>query len=174
MKSNEIADILRTVADLVEVYGHKELQHALDHLLDQKRKGPPPRARKLEASLDRNTLSSLRAFVKWADGATMPEIEQKLSTDKQLSSPEALRTLSTMVGLPPSPRQGRDALFNTLLAFLDRTRMHRMISSRNRRVHSDPEDSSLFSSSETTAPSETGTDSRKDLPAEKIDSSPEK
>lgn len=133
MKADDLSKLLRQAAVLLDFYKGKELNYVLDDLIKQKSRTAEQKNR--GKAHDHENLQQEKArleeFAAWTDKATLQEIETAIQSEGLFAISENIRTLANMVGLKLGKRQGRDASIQTLLSYLDRTRVHRVISGRN-------------------------------------------
>lgn len=160
MKANELSKMLRQTATLLDMYEDKDIQHVLSDLTKlksqnlEKRSETPKRKTQTE-QLDKVKLNELS---NWLRHAPLEEVQNSMEADSFFKSGENVRALAKLIGLSVSTRQSRDALIQTLLSHLDRTRMHRTISERDRSIE-EPSRSLNTSAEEIEQPSE-GTTSK--------------
>lgn len=155
MKANELSKILRQTATLLDMYDDKDIQNVLSDLTKLKsqkleNRFETPRRKAQTEQLDKAKLSELS---NWLRHATLEEVQNSMEVDSFFKSGQNVRALANLIGLSVSTRQSRDALIQTLLSHLDRTRMHRTISERDRSVE-EPSRSSDTSAEEFEQPSE--------------------
>ncbi|POD72342.1 hypothetical protein BKM17_21585 [Pseudomonas syringae group genomosp. 3] len=155
MKANELSKILRQTATLLDMYDDKDIQYVLSDLTKLKSKNlekrsETPRRKTQTEQFDKAKLSDLS---NWLRNATLEEVQNSIEVDSFFKSGQNVRALANLIGLSVSTRQSRDALIQTLLSHLDRTRMHRTISERDRSVD-EPSRSSDTSAEEIEQPSE--------------------
>lgn len=134
MTANELSKILSQAASLLEMYEGKDVQHVLSDLIKLKSRSTEkrtevPKPKITSAQLDK---TKLKGIATWLEHATLKEVQHTIESDEVFRSNENVRLLAKYIGLSVGPRQNRDALIQTLLSHLDRTRMHRIISERNR------------------------------------------
>lgn len=162
MKANELSKMLRQTATLLDMYEDKDIQHVLSDLTRLKsqnleKRSETPRRKTRTEQLDKVKLSELS---NWLRHAPLEEVQNSMEVDSFFKSGENIRALANLIGLSVSTRQSRDALIQTLLSHLDRTRMHRTISERDRSIE-EPSRSLNTSAEEIEQPSE-GTTSKSD------------
>lgn len=155
MKANELSKMLRQTATLLDMYEDKDILHVLSDLTKlksqnlEKRSETPKRKTQTE-QLDKVKLNELS---NWLRHASLEEVQNSMEVDSFFKSGENVRALANLIGLSVSTRQSRDALIQTLLSHLDRTRMHRTISERDRSIE-EPSRSLNTSAEEIEQPSE--------------------
>jgi len=158
MKANELSKMLRQTATLLDMYDDKDIHHILSDLTKlksqnlEKRTETPRRKAQVE-QLDKAKLNELS---NWLRHASLEEVQNSMEVDSFFKSGENVRALAKLIGLSVSTRQSRDALIQTLLSHLDRTRMHRTISERDRSIE-EPSRSVNTSAEETEQSSEVAT-----------------
>lgn len=160
MKTNELSKMLRQTATLLDMYEDKDIQHVLSDLTKLKsqnleKRSETPRRKTQTEQLDKVKLNELS---NWLRHASLEEVQNSMEVDSFFKSGENVRALANLIGLSVSSRQSRDALIQTLLSHLDRTRMHRIISERDRSIE-EPSRSLNTSAEEIEQPSE-GTTSK--------------
>lgn len=155
MKANELSKMLRQTATLLDMYEEKDILHVLSDLTKlksqnlEKRSETPKRKTQTE-QLDKVKLNELS---NWLRHASLEEVQNSMEVDSFFKSGENVRALANLIGLSVSTRQSRDALIQTLLSHLDRSRMHRTISERDRSIE-EPSRSLNTSAEEIEQPSE--------------------
>lgn len=133
MKTNELSKLLRQAAELLDLYEGKDLRHVLDDLTKLKSQASQQgeRAKPRGRASPEHEKARLDEFASWCASADLPEIEAAIQSDALFSVGENIRTLASTLGLNLGKRQSRGDSIQTLMSYLDRTRMHRAISRRN-------------------------------------------
>ncbi|MBW5285895.1 hypothetical protein [Burkholderia gladioli] len=133
MKANELSKLLRQAADLLDLYDGKDVRHMLDDLIkiksqsSQQRERAKPRAR---PSPEQERVR-LKEFASWCGTADLREIEAAIQSDELFAVNENIRALANILGIDLGKRQSRDGSIQTLMSYLDRSRMHQVISRRS-------------------------------------------
>ncbi|MBO9722708.1 hypothetical protein [Xanthomonas phaseoli] len=135
MRKNELATLLRTVADLIESHGLRNVQQKLNDMSGGTSNYENSQRETGELGVEGDDY--LKSFVQWVDQASLKEITERFEKDENLVKGDAVRSVSRMLGLSPGRRQSREALIQSLISHLDRKRMHRVISGRNRNSPND-------------------------------------
>lgn len=133
MKANELSKLLRQAAELLDLYEGKDLGHVLDDLVKLKSRTSQQgeRAKPRGRANAEQEKTRLNEFASWCASADLPQIEAAIQTDDLFAVGENIRVLASMLGLNLGKRQSRDDSIQTLVSYLDRTRVHRVISRRN-------------------------------------------
>lgn len=133
MKANELSKLLRQAAELLDLYEGKDLRQVLGDLTrlkslaSQQGERTKPRGR---ATPEQEKVR-LSEFASWCASADLRQIEAAIQSDDLFSVGENIRALASTLGLNLGKRQSRDDSIQTLMSYLDRTRMHQVITRRN-------------------------------------------
>ncbi len=156
MKASDLSKLLRQAASLLDLYEGKELEFVLDDLAKLKSEAPKQsrreRTRKNETPDEERV--RLEELALWARKADLPEVEKVLTSDVLFSSSDNMRAFAHQLGLDLGKRQSIDASIQTILSYLDRARLHRVISRRNSPTMDSEESASPPSDQGTETPSE--------------------
>jgi len=156
VKASDLSKLLRQAASLLDLYDGKELQFVLDDLTKLKseasRQGKRERTRK-GATPDEER-ARLEELALWSKQADLPDVEKVLGSDALFSSGDNVRAFAHQLGLDLGKRQSIDASIQTILSYLDRTRLHRVISRRNSPAMDSEESASSSSAQGPETPSE--------------------
>lgn len=133
MKANELSKLLRQAAELLDLYEGKDLRHVLDDLTKLKSgtSQQGERAKSRGRASPEQERARLNEFASWCASADLREIENAIQSDDLFSVNENIRTLASMLGLNLGKRQNRSDSIQTLVSYLDRARVHQVISRRN-------------------------------------------
>jgi hypothetical protein len=156
VKASDLSKLLRQAASLLDLYEGKELEFVLDDLAKLKSEAPKQsrreRTRKNETPDEERV--RLEELALWARKADLPEVEKVLTSDVLFSSSDNMRAFAHQLGLDLGKRQSIDASIQTILSYLDRARLHRVISRRNSPTMDSEESASPPSDQGTETPSE--------------------
>ncbi|MCL9849315.1 hypothetical protein RSP673_019300 (plasmid) [Ralstonia solanacearum P673] len=133
MKANELSGLLRQVAALLDQYEGKDLQLVLDDLIKIKSATSQQARREKSQRKEREDgeQAKLEEFALWTKNAELRDVEKILHSETIFSSGENIRIFASLIGLNLGRRQSKDASIQTILSYLDRNRLHRIISGRN-------------------------------------------
>ncbi|MBB5498678.1 hypothetical protein [Paraburkholderia sp. MM5384-R2] len=133
MKANELSRLLRQAAELLDLYEGKDLLHVLDDLTKLKSRASQQgeRAKPRGRANPVQEKGRLNDFASWCASADLREIEAAIQSDDLFAVGENIRSLASILGLNLGKRQSRDDSIQTLISYLDRTRVHQVISRRN-------------------------------------------
>ncbi|VBU65996.1 hypothetical protein [Burkholderia pseudomallei] len=133
MKANDLSKLLRQAAELLDLYEGKDLRHVLDDLIKLKSRSAQQgeRAKPRGRASPEQEKTKLNEFASWCASADLREIEAAIQSNDLFSIAENIRALASMLGLNLGKRQSREDSIQTLMSYLDRTRVHQVISRRN-------------------------------------------
>jgi hypothetical protein len=134
MKANEMSELLRKMAQLLDLYDDKNLSYVLDDLHKIKSNFGQAMKRQKGKRLTESGAGNdarIRDLAEWAVTANLPDVERKLTKDELFFDSENVRIFAKLVGVQTNARQNRDVCIQTVISHLDRARLHRVISARH-------------------------------------------
>jgi hypothetical protein len=149
VKANELSSLLRQAVSILEMYEGKDLRYVLDDLRKLKQGEGIEKEHKItRADTNEHDHVKIEQLALRADRADLRDVEKTLNSDELFNELANIRLFARLIGVDLGKRQSKSAAIQTIVSYLDRTRMHRVISSRN----VDASDLSIPRPTETEAP----------------------
>ena len=135
MKTNELANILSKIVELLSLFPDKDIIKSLDEIIFIVKKNNDKKTIKKDnkeksVELDKINEKKIYDLTQKINSITISEIERELNDTDLFKAMKDIRKFAESIGLTIGTRQNRSSTIHTIIKHIERSRINKTISER--------------------------------------------